>query len=355
MERAVTDQDEPHVQVSRLTKIVQRPGFGALVGAIAVFGIFAGVDATPDHLWLSQTGIAAWSQQVASYGIVAVPVGLLMVGGEFDLSAGVMTGVTATAMALLVGHLHWNAWLAVVATLAFAALIGLLNAFAVLKSKLPSFVVTLATFFVLRGLGIGGVLLANRGGTEVSLAGTSFPGLDSARDVFGGTFASSRALPSGYQTAVLWFIVVTVVGACVLSRTTFGNWIRAVGGDANAARNAGVPVARTKTLLFVATSLAAGLVGIISFTQALSAESQQGAGYGFYYIVAAAIGGCLVTGGYGSAVGAALGACVIGMACQGVIYAGWDRSQDFTFLGVLLCFAVLVNAVAYRRALRARR
>ncbi len=347
--------DERLVQVSRLTRLMQRPELGALMGAIAIFVIFAGFDATSNHLWLSQTGFAAWSQTAAFYGIMAVPVGLLMIGGEFDLSTGVMTGATAIVMALLVGHLHWNAWLAILGTLAFAALIGLLNGFVVVRSKLPSFIVTLATFFVLRGLTIGGVLLVNHGSTQVSLEGTSFPGLASAKDVFGSTFASSSSLPSGYQTAVLWFIAVTVVGGYVLSRTTFGNWIYAVGGDANAARNTGVPVARTKILLFLSTSLAAGLVGIISFTQASSAVSEQGVGYEFYYIIAAVVGGCLLTGGYGSAIGAALGACIIGMAFQGVIYAGWDSSWDFTFLGIVLFLAVLVNTVVYRRAQRARR
>jgi simple sugar transport system permease protein len=352
---AATGRDERLVQVSRLTKLMQRPELGALMGAIAIFVIFAGFDATPNHLWLSQTGIAAWSQQAAFFGIMAVPVGLLMIGGEFDLSAGVMTGVTAIVMALLVGHAHWNAWLAILATLAFSALIGLLNGFVVVKSKLPSFIVTLATFFVLRGVSIGGVLLVNSGSTQVSLVGTSFPGLATAKDVFGSSFASSSSLPSGYQTSVLWFIAVTVVGAYVLSRTTFGNWIYAVGGDANAARNTGVPVARTKILLFVSTAMAAGLVGIISFTQALSAVSEQGVGYEFYYIIAAVVGGCLLTGGYGSAVGAALGACIIGMAFQGVIYAGWDSSWDFAFLGIVLFLAVLVNTVIYRRAQQARR
>jgi ribose/xylose/arabinose/galactoside ABC-type transport system permease subunit/ABC-type multidrug transport system ATPase subunit len=338
----------------RLTRLTQRPEVGALMGAIAIFVIFAGFDATPSHLWLTQTGIAAWSQQAAFIGIMAVPVGLLMIGGEFDLSAGVMTGVTALVMALLVGHLHWNAWLAILGTLVFAALIGLLNGLVVTKSKLPSFIVTLATFFVLRGVSIGGVLQVNSGSTQVSLAGTDFPGLAVARDVFGSTFASSSALPSGYQTAVLWFIAVTAVGAWVLDRTTFGNWIYAVGGDANVARNTGVPVARTKILLFLSTSLAAGLVGIISFTQASSAVSEQGVGYEFYYIIAAVIGGCLLTGGYGSAIGAALGACTIGMAFQGVIYAGWNSSWDFAFLGIVLFLAVLVNTVVYRRSQRAR-
>ena len=348
-------KDERLVQVSRLTKLMQRPELGALMGVIAIFVIFAGFDATANHLWLSQTGVAAWSQQAAFFGIMAVPVGLLMIGGEFDLSAGVMTGVTALVMALLIGHLHWNAWLAIVGTLVFAALIGLLNGFVVTRSKLPSFIVTLATFFVLRGVSIGGVLLVNHGSSQVALVGTSFPGLAAAKDVFGSTFGSSSSVPSGYQTAVLWFIAVTVVGAWVLGRTTFGNWIFAVGGDANAARNTGVPVARTKILLFVSTSLAAGLVGIISFTQASSAVSEQGVGYEFYYIIAAVVGGCLLTGGYGSAIGAALGACIIGMAFQGVIYAGWDSSWDFAFLGIVLFLAVLVNTLVYRRAQTARR
>jgi simple sugar transport system permease protein len=141
----------------------------------------------------------------------------------------------------------------------------------------------------------------------------------------------------------------------LLSRTKFGNWIFASGGDQNAARNTGVPVDRTKVLLFVGTALAAALVGIISFTQASSAVSEQGVGYEFFYIIAAVVGGCLLTGGYGSAIGAALGACIIGMAFEGVIYAGWDSSWDFAFLGVILFLAVIVNTLIYRRALRARR
>jgi simple sugar transport system permease protein len=348
-------KDERLVRVSRLTRLLQRPDLGALMGVIAIFLIFGGFDITPNHLWFTQTGLAAWSQQAAFYGIMAVPVGLLMIGGEFDLSAGAMTGATAIVMALLVGHLHWNAWLAIMGTLVFAALIGLLNGFVVVKSKLPSFIVTLATFFVLRGVSIGGVLLVNHGSSQVALSGTSFPGLASAKDVFGSSFASSSSLPSGYQTAILWFIAVTVLGAWILGRTTFGNWIFAVGGDASAARNTGVPVGRTKTMLFLSTSLAAGLVGIISFTQANSAVSEQGVGYEFYYIIAAVVGGCLLTGGYGSAVGAALGACIIGMAFQGVIYAGWDSSWDFAFLGTVLFLAVMVNTFVYRRAQRARR
>ncbi len=325
------------------------------MGAIAVFVLFAITDASPNHLWLKQAGLAAWTQQAAFFGILAIPVGLLMIGGEFDLSTGVMSGATAIVMALLVGKYHWDTWLAIVGTLVFASAVGLLNGYVVVKTKLPSFIVTLATFFVLRGVSVGGVLLLNNNSTQVTVTSLHPAGLSSAKTIFGSSFLSSGSLPSGYSTAIIWFILVTIAGSWVLSRTTFGNWIFAAGGDENAARNVGVPVKRTKIVLFLSTALAAALVGIISFTQASSAVSEQGVGYEFFYIIAAVVGGCFLTGGYGSAVGAALGACIIGMAFEGVIYANWDSSWNFTFLGAILFLAVAVNTLIYQRALRSRR
>ena len=340
---------------SRLTRWLRRPELGSLLGAVAIFLLFAAFDATPNHIWLQQAGFASWLQQAAVFGILSVPVGLLMIGGEFDLSTGVMSGVTAIVMALLVAKWHVNAWAAVAITFAFAAVIGLINGLLVVKTKLPSFIITLATFFVLRGLSIGGVQLLNNGNTVVSVISGSPSGLASARTVFGSSFLQSSALQSGYSTSILWFIGVTIVCSWILVRTRFGNWIYAAGGDANAARNVGVPVNRTKIILFLSTALAAALVGVISFTQASSAVSEQGVGYEFYYIIAAVVGGCLLTGGYGSAFGAAIGACIIGMAFEGVIYAGWDSSWDFAFLGVILLLAVVINTFIYRRAASARR
>jgi simple sugar transport system permease protein len=347
--------DERRLPISRITRTLRRPELGSLMGAIAVFVLFAVTDASSNHLWLKQVGLAAWTQQAAFFGILAVPVGLLMIGGEFDLSTGVMSGVTAIVMALLVGKYHWDTWLAIVGTVVFATIIGLINGIVVVRTKLPSFIVTLATFFVLRGVSVGGVLLLNHNSTQVSVTSLNPSGLSSAKTIFGSSFFKSGALTNGYSTGIIWFILVTIVGSYVLSRTTFGNWIFASGGDQNAARNIGVPVNRTKILLFLSTSLAAALVGIISFTQSSSAVSEQGVGYEFFYIIAAVVGGCLLDGGYGSAVGAALGACIIGMAFEGVIYAGWDSSWNFTFLGVILFVAVAVNTIIYRRALRARR
>src|SRR5438270_2705334 len=132
-------QDERLVPISRLTRTLRRPELGSLLAAVFVFIMFAVLDSSAQHLWLKQTGLAAWTQQAAFFGILAVPVGLLMIGGEFDLSAGVMTGVTAIVMALLVGKYHWNTWLAISATLVFASAIGLINGYTVIKTKLPSF------------------------------------------------------------------------------------------------------------------------------------------------------------------------------------------------------------------------
>jgi simple sugar transport system permease protein len=199
-------------------------------------------------------------------------------------------------------------------------------------------------------------VLSLTGSTQITVTNPkSVSGLHFFHSLFGSSFLSSKSLQSGYSTGIIWFILVTIVATWVLNRTTFGNWIFASGGEANAARNTGVPVNRTKIILFVCTSLAAALVGVINFTAGYSAVSEQGVGYEFYYIIAAVVGGCFLTGGYGSAIGAALGACIIGMATEGVIYANWNSAWGFTFLGGILFLAVIVNTVIYRRALSARR
>ena len=347
-----TVPDERLARTSRLTRALRRPALGALLGAVVVFVLFALTD--QQGLWLTQTGFQSWAQQAAFYGIVAVPVGLLMIGGEFDLSTGGMTGFTAIIAALLV-KAGWNAWAAIAVTFVAAGLVGLLNGYVRVKSNLPSFIVTLATYFVVRGLSIGGVLLVNSGQSTVSVAGGAHGGLASAKAVFGSSFGKNAGLANGYSTEILWFIAVTAIAAWVLARTRYGNWVLASGGDEIAARNVGVPVRRTKISLFVITSLSAALLGVISFTQSSNAVAEQGVGNEFYFIIAAVAGGCLLTGGYGSVVGAALGACIIGMALQGVIYAGWDSSWDFTFLGAVLFLAVGVNTIIYRQAMKARR
>jgi len=332
-----------------VTRLFRRPEVGAALAAVAIFLIFA-LNPVSSPLWLSQAGLVGWLTQAWQFGIMAVPVGLLMIGGEFDLSAGVMTGSTAILMGLLANGFGWNIWLCIALSAVFAILVGLFNGLLVVKTNLPSFIVTLATFFVLRGTSVGLVEALNANSTVVTVLNPP-AGAESARAVFGGTVGSDPAFP----VALFWWLGVTLLGMAVLSRTTFGNWIFAAGGDPNAARNVGVPVGATKIMLFVGSALGAWLVGAIQFTAGWSAVSEQGVGYELYYIVAAVVGGCLLTGGYGSVLGASIGAAIIGMALQGVIYARWPSQWGFAFLGVLLLFGVIVNAVTYRQAQRARR
>jgi simple sugar transport system permease protein len=233
--------------------------------------------------------------------------------------------------------------------LLFGAAIGFLNGYTVMKTQLPSFIVTLGTFFVLRGLNAGGTLQIT--GTvriaDIDLAS----GYESARRIFASTFW----MPYAFSIGVVWWLAVTAVATWVLTRTRFGNWIFSVGGDAVAARNVGVPVLRTKIALFMTTSTMASLLGFMVALNLRSVQANEGVGKEFEFIIAAVVGGCLLTGGYGSAIGASLGALIMGMSEIGIPYAGWNSDWRYLFLGVILVLAVLLNTTIRRRAERARR
>jgi len=343
---ATAHSDERIVTVSRLTRMLRRPELGALMGAVVVWVMFALVDQTGQFATLS--GTANWTSVAATTGIVAVPVALLMIGGEFDLSSGVMVGTSGLLAGLLTTEYDVPMWPAILLVFLFAACIGLINGWLVMVTGLPSFIVTLAMFFSLRGINLG----VTKALTDtVRVAGVDqVPGYDSAAKVFASTIGSSN-----FYISVVWWLLITVVATVVLTRTRFGNWIYAVGGDANAARNTGVPVRRTKITLFVCTSMASALVGVIGLMRLRSMQAGQGVGEEFTFIIAAVVGGCLLTGGYGSAIGASIGASIIGMAFIGIAFAGWNTDWTWLFLGVILFIAVLVNSYIAKRAQGARK
>jgi simple sugar transport system permease protein len=220
----------------------------------------------------------------------------------------------------------------------------------VMRTGLPSFIVTLGTFFALQGLNLGVTRLVT-GSVQVT-GMREAAGYESAGFLFASTFQIGG---QSFYISVLWFLLFTIVASAVLVRTKFGNWIFAVGGSAHSSRGVGVPVRRTKVLLFMTTAFAAWLVGSMNILRFASAQANQGIGLEFEFIIAAVIGGCLLTGGFGSALGAAIGALIFGMARQGIVYAGWDSDWFKLFLGVMLLAAVLVNNVLRRRAERVRR
>src|SRR5918994_1556218 len=138
-----TAVDERLAKVSFLTKLLQRPELGALLGAAAVLLFFA---ITADRFGTLR-GAARWTDVASTLGIMSVAVALLMIGGEFDLSAGVMTGTAGLLMGILSTEVGMNIWLAILITFVVAAGIGFMNGYMVIKTGLPSFIITLATFF----------------------------------------------------------------------------------------------------------------------------------------------------------------------------------------------------------------
>ena len=227
----------------------------------------------------------------------------------------------------------------------FALAVGAGNGLLVMRTGLPSFIVTLGTFFVLQGL--------NLAVTKAVIGQVAVQGLDrvagffDVKWIFGSTFALFGTV---FQISIVWWVLLTALATWVLLRTRAGNWIFAVGGTAVSARQVGVPVLRTKVGLFMLTAAAGWLAGMLQLFRTSTVQASTGVGQEFIYIICAVVGGCLLTGGYGSAIGAALGALIYGMTYQGIVFAQWDNNWLKAFLGVMLLAAVLVNTYVRRRA-----
>jgi simple sugar transport system permease protein len=335
--------DERVRRVGSFRKWLNRPELAAVAGAILVFAFFA--ITAGDSGFLTFGGTMSYLEVAAQLGIVAVPVALLMIAGEFDLSVGSMIGAAGMVVAIATAEYGWPLWAAVLLAFGLAALIGLFNGYVVIKTGLPSFIVTLGLLFALRGLTIGFARLIT-GRTQVG-------GLDEATE--GGFLTSLFAgTIGGVPVSILWWIVLAALATWILLRTAFGNWIFGAGGDATAARNAGVPVNRVKILLFMSTALSAALLAIIQVMDAGSADVLRGELYELQAIAAAVIGGTLLTGGYGSAIGALFGALIFGMVQQGIFFTGVNTDWFQVFVGAMLLGAVLFNNFIRRRASEAR-
>ena len=306
------------------------PEFAALAGALLVWLSFALLAGETFRSWPATLAIFA---AAAPLGILAVAVALLMIGGEFDLSIGSTIGICSMCIMLLTQSLELSLWVALLLALLLALGIGWVNGTLVTRTGLPSFIVTLGTLFALRGLTIAVTRLLTR---RTQLGGLhESAGYDVARAIFG--------------SSVVWCVVFALLASWILQRTAWGNWIFGAGGNADAARRAGVPVRRVKIALFMTTALAGWLVAVLQVVQYTGADALRGQGQEFLAIVAAVIGGTLLTGGYGSALGALLGALIFGMVQQGIVMTGMDGDWFQVFLGIMLVAAVLANNVVRRR------
>jgi simple sugar transport system permease protein len=314
--------------------ILMRPEAGALGGTILVFALFLAVAPPLRQLPALSTVL----YQAATLGIPAVAVALLMIGGEFDLTAGVAVTTASLAASMFSTSFGLNLWFGVAFSLALALGIGALNGYLLARTRLHSFLVTLATFLMLQGANIAltRLITGNVATADISM----MPGYDSAHAVFASNLTIGHTQLS---IAILYWLLLVVIGTWFLLRTRFGNWVFAVGGQSASARAMGVPVARTKTLLFMLVGFSVWLLGMQMLFTYDTVQSGAGRGNELVYIAAAVVGGCLMTGGYGSAVGSALGVLIFGVTIQGVIYADWNPDWFTFFVGATLLAATVFN------------
>jgi simple sugar transport system permease protein len=355
-------RDERLKRQSGWRRFLSRPEFGALAGAVLVF-LFFGVTAGDSGMF-GADGILNWTTVSAQLMIIASCAALLMIGGEFDLSVGSMIGFAGMMIAIPMVYFGWSTAASVAFAFAGALAIGFLNGWIVVKTRLPSFIVTLASLYILRGLTIAlSILFSNRtivSGINEAAGNSIIPALFSGV-AFQPLFvwfsdiglidklADGSPAVKGVPAVILWALGLAIVAHVILTRTRVGNWIFASGGDANAARNVGVPVNKVKIALFMFTAFCACVYATEQVFEFGSAASDRGLLKEFEAIIAAVIGGCLLTGGYGSVVGACCGALIFGVVQMGILFTGVPNDWFRVFLGAMLLTAVLFNNMIRRR------
>ncbi|MYY10432.1 ABC transporter permease [Streptomyces sp. SID4919] len=333
--------DERLRRTSPLRRLMGRPELGSVVGALAVFLFFAVVADS----FLRAASLSTVLYAASTIGIMAVPVALLMIGGEFDLSAGVMVTSSALVSSMFSYQMTANVWVGVGVSLLVTLAIGVFNGFMLTRTGLPSFIITLGTFLMLTGLNLGFTKLIS--GTVSTKSIADMEGFASAKSVFASTLTLGGV---NFKITILWWFALVGVATWLLLRTRAGNWIFAVGGGKDAARAVGVPVGMTKIGLYMGVAFGAWIAGqhlLFSFDVV---QSGEGVGNELIYIIAAVIGGCLITGGYGSAIGSAVGALIFGMTSKGIVFAEWNPDWFKFFLGAMLLLATLLNAWVRKRA-----
>jgi simple sugar transport system permease protein len=308
--------------------LLRRPETGSLIGLITVFiffSIFGGAN------FLTAGGAASWLNVAAELGIIALPIGLLMIAGHLDLSVGSVLPASSMTIAIVSGFYQAPIVIGILAALALGLSIGFINGLLVVRTKLPSFVVTLATLFAVAGLTLGLSVIIT-GSTSVALRAGPL-----AKQLLG------EHIGGKFQVTIFWWIAAILVVGFILNYARYGNWIFAMGGDSVSARNAGIPTERLTIALFMGSGVAAAFVGLSQAILYNSAQVSAGQSFIFNSIIAVVIGGVLLTGGYGSAVGIVLGTLTFAIVNQGIYYTGFDANWASLIIGILLLLAVLMN------------
>ena len=321
------------------TLLLEGRAFFALIVIIAVFSVLS-----PHYFSVSNFLIMA--SHVAIYGLLAIGMLLVVLNGGIDLSVGSILGLSGCVAGYLMQGVHLNAfgvilyppvWVVVILTCALGAFTGLANGILIAFFKVPAFVATLGVLYVARGV----ALLMTNGLTFNALQGTP---------EFGNTgfnwlgFNRIANVPIG----VIVLGTLAILTGLILSRTAFGRWLYASGGNARAAELSGVPVNFVQITVYVLSGICASVAGLVLSSQLTSAGPTAGQSYELTAIAAVVIGGAALTGGRGTIRGTMLGAFVIGFLSDGLVIIGVSSYWQTVFTGAVIVLAVLLNSVRYK-------
>ena len=295
----------------------------AIVAMLLVFRIFV-------PTFLDSGNLLDLAQQISINAILAFGMTLVILACGIDLSVGALLALvgTTTVYFLTTGLTPLGLLLAIPAGLAVAALFGLGNGLCAAKTRMPPFIITLATMLIARGA----ALRFNEGRPMH---------VPDSQDVF--LALGNGRLFGVVPVPVLVMLILFAVMAILLHRTRFGQHLYAIGGNREAAHFTGIPVVRTEILVYVLCSLMAGIAGMIHASQLYSAEPASGVMFELHAIAAVVVGGTSFTGGRGTMYGTLLGAIIIGILDKGLNQAGVHFSLQYIIKGAVILGAVYID------------
>ncbi len=322
------EAEDKHSMSSAFGRLARRPESGSFTGMIIVYVFFA---ALGGKVFLGAPGFSSWLNTAAEVGIIALPVGLLMIAGELDLSVGSVIPAASLTVAIVSGHYDMPEIIGILAGLSVGLLVGFVNGYLATRTTIPSLIITIGTMFGVMGLTLGFTVMI-AGSTGVFIVP------DPVTKALLGQFVGGM-----FQVTMFWWAAFIVVIYYLLHVSHYGNWIYAVGGDRESARNAGIPTRKLTIGLFMLSGFAAAFVGVSQVLTYQSAQVLTGQAFIFNSIMCVVIGGVLLTGGAGSVIGIVFGTLTFSIVNQSIFFSGLDPNIGSVIIGALLLIAVLTN------------
>lgn len=309
----------------RLASRLRDPMVVQQAGLLSILLVAAILFSATAPNFLSAVNIENILRQAAFAGIIAMGMTLVIIAGEIDISVGSVVAFSCALMGVLFEQ-GWSIWASMGLTLMLGVVVGAGAGLIRARFGVPSFITTLALFLSLRGM------------AEMITETRSIPIVSPTLDALNRTYF-------GLPFPVWTFLIVLVLFWWMSSRTVFGRSVFAIGGNAHAARLAGLPVATIRVAVFALTGLLAAITGILTTARIGVGTSVVGNGLEFNVIAAVIIGGTSLSGGKGSILGSVLGVLFVVVLGNALVLYGVGSSAQLAVQGAVVLIAVLVNSL----------